>query len=328
MLLGATNILSKSIVFGKSEIGTMHCFGMTHGISVQNQIRMNNSAQTETPSYLVVKPQLHKTGTHPPTIPNGTIGSHARNNNYQARISKQRIVIKEGNDILRWGYCPSGDFNVYEACSSLIRNINEDDQGKSHKIWNLKQWLIIALFLWLLLLNKTLTWDKLQSPGLQSPSIYVLCFSNSENANHLQSSFSFSASIWDHLVVLFRQTNRIQNNVLSTLQFRRDSPFTNPIANRAWQLIHGFILWDIWKEHNRRTFKNIMASAYFMWQAIINKIRETILSLPWSSKDWECNQPRKVVLTKMGLSPYSLGQTPSCQKIRKAKRFSYFDNYL
>lgn len=36
MLLGATNVLLRSIVSGKLEIGTMHCSGMTCGINDQN----------------------------------------------------------------------------------------------------------------------------------------------------------------------------------------------------------------------------------------------------------------------------------------------------
>jgi hypothetical protein len=64
-------------------------------------------------------------------------------------INERKIPILQGEDILRWGSSPRGTFNIQEAYA-IKANLNPPPPREVWcKIWSLKHWPKISIFLWL-----------------------------------------------------------------------------------------------------------------------------------------------------------------------------------
>jgi exonuclease III len=93
----------------------------------------------------------------------------------QEALAKRKIPLRDGEDILRWGYRPQGSFTTQEAYQLKTKIDSTIDTEIWGKIWNLKHWPKITLFLWLVLHSSILTWDNLLKRGFNGPSICTLC---------------------------------------------------------------------------------------------------------------------------------------------------------
>lgn len=118
------------------------------------------------------------------------------------------------------------------------------------KIWLLKHWPKINIFLWLVAHGSILTWDNLTKRGFIGLSICPLCLEEAETMNHLLNICPFSTQVWDHCASIMRTSDRKRDNISTTIEEWREVAFHSPILNCIWQLLPGFILWKIWKERN------------------------------------------------------------------------------
>jgi ribonuclease HI len=82
-----------------------------------------------------------------------------------------------------------------------------------------------------------------------------------------------------------RTSDRNRDSIQETLTNWRDEAFQSPILNRIWQLIPGFILWQTWKERNRRIFKGHSLQWQQCWHLCRSNILETINIQRWSEAD-------------------------------------------
>lgn len=114
----------------------------------------------------------------------------------------------------------------------------------------------IKLFIWLVHQRKILTWENLLKKCFIGPSKCHLFGSHEEMIEHLINLCSFSAKIWDWVASSFRQTDKDRLSISNTLTKWRKNFSENEIINKAWMLVISFVIWNIWKEHNMRIFKN------------------------------------------------------------------------
>lgn len=49
-----------------------------------------------------------------------------------------------------------------------------------------------------------------------------------------------------------RRSNQNKNNISDTLENWDSITYNNPLLEYIWQLLRGFILWQIWKERNKK----------------------------------------------------------------------------
>jgi hypothetical protein len=201
---------------------------------------------------------------------------------WQEEMAKRKIPRIEGEDILRWGYRPQGTFSMQEAY--LVKTIIDPIPNTTawHKLWNLKHWPKITLFLWLVLHSSILTWDNLSKRGFVGPSICILCGEAEETMNHLLNTFPYTAQIWDQAALIMRTSDHNRDSILETITNWRDRAFQSPLLNRIWQLIPGFILWQTWKERNKRIFKGRSLPWQHCWHHCRSNILETIHIQRWS----------------------------------------------
>jgi len=75
------------------------------------------------------------------------------------------------------------------------------------KIWDLRTWANISIFLWKVIQRHILTWDNILKIGFFGPSRCVLSKNNEESTDHLLDSFYLSSNLWDKAMVLCRISN-------------------------------------------------------------------------------------------------------------------------
>jgi hypothetical protein len=76
--------------------------------------------------------------------------------------------------------------------------------------------------------------------------------------------------MWDWATGIFRQSNRMCGNISATISNWNESYSENEMVNLCWNLMPGMIIWAIWKERNRRIFRNESLPE--------GKLKETIIS--------------------------------------------------
>eukprot|EP00253_Pinus_taeda_P012904 PITA_12904 len=63
--------------------------------------------------------------------------------------------------------------------------------------------------------------------------------------------------------------------------------FQSKVIRRIWSLTVGFAIWYIWKERNKRIFREQKSRLEKVWEEISKAIRETVLSEKWDEDDWK-----------------------------------------
>jgi exonuclease III len=229
---------------------------------------------------------------------------------YQTEMLKRKIAKLSGEDILRWGHRPSGTYSTSEAYHIKIQSSLEPAGRVWQKIWNLKHWPKITLFLWLVAHSSILTWDNLSKRGFVGPSVCILCGEAAETMNHLLTSCPYTAQIWDQMALIMRTSDYVRDNIADTIADWRDHPFHSPLLNRIWQLTPGFILWQVWKERNRRLFRNIFLPWQQCWTNCRRNILETLHLHPWTEQDLT-GTPSEILILKHWLPLPPLPPAPT-----------------
>lgn len=77
-----------------------------------------------------------------------------------------------------------------------------------------------------------------------------------------------------------RRSNQNKNNISDTLENWDSITYNNPLLEYIWQLLRGFILWQIWKERNK---KNLSLQSLHIGLNLGKKLSH------WSRKQSEAN---------------------------------------
>jgi len=92
--------------------------------------------------------------------------------------------------------------------------------------------------------------------GYIGPSHCHLCQDKEETTNHLLEDCSYTTELWDWATGIYRQSNRIQDNINETINNWNESNTENEKVNLYWNLTSGMIISAIWKERIRHIFRN------------------------------------------------------------------------
>ena len=100
-------------------------------------------------------------------------------NSYVPGLEYGRIRLKPNLDSLSWSYHNySGAITAAIAYDCISHHSMDDSSDLSYVLyllWKIKIPAKIRFFLWILIMDKVLTWDKLICRGIQGPSICFLC---------------------------------------------------------------------------------------------------------------------------------------------------------
>jgi len=233
----------------------------------------------------------------------------------QELLSERQIRTREGQDRLRWGHQAKGTFSVKEAYSILAGWSNLKPKKEWVRLWDAKIWPKISVFLWLVCKRRILTWDNLRKRGMQGPSWCVMCGKEEETLDHLLDTCDLASSLWDKGAQLFRRTDRQRGTPDKTIQHWEEEPFSNPILNRLWAALPGFLIWIVWKERNRRIFNHTVKSCDDLWGRIRRLMIESLKLSSWGDHDLKASAAESIILNNWGITalPASLmpNRTPS-----------------
>lgn len=109
-------------------------------------------------------------------------------------------------------------------------------------------------------------------------SICQLYETQEETMEHLINSYNFTSRLWDAFANIFQQFDRDKESITNTLNRWRRNFSDNEALNLAWALVPNFIIWNIWKERNKRIFKNEKNLDLHLFDQILKQIKETISS--------------------------------------------------
>eukprot|EP00253_Pinus_taeda_P013241 PITA_13241 len=194
-------------------------------------------------------------------------------------LQKRQININDGPDLLRWGYEEKGTFSTREAYNITI-------QDKIwNQIWDSHLWPKVSTFLWLLSHNKILTWDNLRKRSFSGPSICLNCRQEEETAIHLLFHCSLAKQLWDKATFICQKDHRVQGDLKVTLRNWPQTPYQSKLLNSLWQLLPGFLLWNIWKERNRRIFKDQHQSVDHLWHILFKFLKDSLSVHSWIAED-------------------------------------------
>lgn len=73
---------------------------------------------------------------------------------------------------------------------------------------------------------------------------------------HVLNNCIFFSYLWDSFAIIFQKSDRDKESIIHTLNNWRINFSDNEFLNLAWALISSFIIWNVWKERNKRIFKN------------------------------------------------------------------------
>eukprot|EP00253_Pinus_taeda_P018398 PITA_18398 len=208
--------------------------------------------------------------------PGNTEEDNESSQQFNERILKRKIRKTEEDDKLRWGLKGNGNFSLKEARNIIEREEQVEAVPWCSKVWDSLLWPKIRTFLWLLMRNKTLTWDNLCKKGFRGPSRCPMCLAEEESINHLFNACEWANQLWNWMEGILSSSDRDRESIHSTiLNWKKD--FSNiQRVNSIWKSILGFLLWSIWKERNCRIFQDEHRNIEFSKDNIINNIQQLI----------------------------------------------------
>ena len=126
------------------------------------------------------------------------------------------------------------------------------------------------------ILHKLPTLDNLKKRGFQLASFCPLCYSASENEDHLFCTCPFSSEVWMEILHRLNITRRPKNTILEEIRalqkaFHKDA-FTTILA----RLLFRAYIWWIWKERCQRIFDDFRRSPISLTLLIIDDVRYCI----------------------------------------------------
>eukprot|EP00253_Pinus_taeda_P021563 PITA_21563 len=175
--------------------------------------------------------------------------------NLETELQKRMLRYNEGEDLLRWGYTPRGSFTTKEA----YRIQNQDEKPPDPIwgwIWTPGIWPKVSTFLWLTEHRKILTWDKLRKRKIQGPSMCPNYCMHEETIQHLLESCPLANKIWEKASFRCQRNCRPSEDIINSIRLWHQSPYKRTLLNFLWRIIPGLLTWTVWKERNKRIFKN------------------------------------------------------------------------
>jgi len=163
--------------------------------------------------------------------------------------------------------------------------------------------------------QKILTWDNLRKRNFQGPSICHNCSLHEETQQHLLNSCPLATQIWDKISFRCQRRCTVNNDIIDTIRQWPKNPYKCMILNRLWNIIPGITLWNIWKERNRRIFKNQNSTTEAIWNRIKSNLRETMLLQHWAKEDYPSADNEKNILDNWELQIHE--DSATTQKINR-----------
>ena len=210
-------------------------------------------------------------------------------------ISSRTIKQSEREDKLIWAASNDGNYRVKVGYKALLNSKEwERVELPLSLCWDPSCLPKAGFFLWLAAQNRILTADRLNTIGISGPSRCFLCKSDFEDAEHLLFNCPYSRKCWEWLIRSLGWSapfpGKFKDFILGW-----PTDICKGVYNKIWYISPSVLLWEIWKERNRRIFCNIEMDC----GELISKIEASIVEIvnsylrksrmaEGSFSDWDC----------------------------------------
>lgn len=127
------------------------------------------------------------------------------------------------------------------------------------------------------------------------------CFQHEETLQHLLASCPLANQIWEKISFRCQKRCRADDDIISTLRLWPKSPYNCELLNHLWRIIPGIALWNIWKERNKRIFKNVSSRFEEIWHRIQENLHETMMLRTWPKEDYPSTDNERNILNNWQL---------------------------
>lgn len=216
----------------------------------------------------------------------------AYNMELHKELTNRRIKVNTRNDVLIWGYTPKGIYTTKEAYQLMFQTQEPTDPAWN-RIWTTRIWPKVSTFICLLYHQRILTWDNLIKREFQGPSYCPNCQNNEETIQHLMDSFHMANQLWEKLTFRCQRLCILLQDIKGTIFNQTPEPYNNKVLNKLSEILLGLLLWTIWKERNKRIFKNHKNSLEVIWTNLCQNIKETLVLHQWTTEEFP-TQPQEL----------------------------------
>lgn len=181
-------------------------------------------------------------------------------------------VKSNGVHCITWKFTPSGEYTAASAYrAQFLGCFKEPRIGSIWKAWAPPK---CKFFTWLITQDRVWTSDRLARRGWDHSPSCSLCRTTIETSLHLTSECRYTRRIWDLVATWVAQLGlrpsnwRPSNN---TLEWWNNITTTPATPQKAVRTLAMFVIWEIWKERNSRTFQRQESSALSLFAKIKNE---------------------------------------------------------
>ncbi|OVA05639.1 Reverse transcriptase zinc-binding domain [Macleaya cordata] len=152
-----------------------------------------------------------------------------------------------------WVPDPKGQFSVKSLYSVLLDDRSMD--FPCSKIWEAPVPQRVIFFMWEASLHKVNTVDRLQRCGAITVNRCYMCKSGLETIHHLLFTCNAANQIWAFFLQQFTVSWTFPKTVMECFT-SWSCPVKTPRGKLIWEIQFFAITWGIWKERNRRVFRD------------------------------------------------------------------------
>nr|CCA66178.1 hypothetical protein [Beta vulgaris subsp. vulgaris] len=218
----------------------------------------------------------------------------------KARLDNLLLQVcpaRQAQDHLIWAFSKSGSFSTKSVSRQLVKLQHPHYQDAIRGVWVGLVPHRIELFVWLALLGKINTRDKLASLGIihGDCNICPLCMTEPETAEHLLLHCPVASQIWSWWIGLWRIKWAFPLSLREAFT-QWFWPKNSPFFKKVWSAVFFIIVWTLWKERNQRIFSNNPSTVKVLKDMVL-------MRLGWWISGWKDEFP---------YNPTDIMRNPSC----------------
>lgn len=194
---------------------------------------------------------------------------------YVKIISDRVVKQSDKPDKLIWAAANDGNYRVKDGYNAILYSHRWDSIDIPLKLcWDGACLPKAGFFLWLAFQNRILTADRLSKFGIQGPSRCILCKQSYEDSNHLLYRCPYSLNCWEWLRSKLGWSVPLPKSYRDLL-ISWPCNLVKGVYSKLWNIFPSIVSWEIWKERNRRIFKNVELKV----EELILKIEASIVEV-------------------------------------------------
>ncbi|CAM0901775.1 unnamed protein product [Alopecurus aequalis] len=169
------------------------------------------------------------------------------------------VTLSTEPDAIKWSLTADGAYSAKSAYE--IQFLARTLQPALEQVWRFRAEPKVRFHCWLLLQGRVWTKDRLERRGLTTQSRCPLCDQTTESAPHLSLLCPFAREVWHETRSTHRELAEMTSAATSfDVWWTRVQGYNKCKEERTWASMVAYVLWNIWKERNRRIFEGKAAT--------------------------------------------------------------------